>query len=63
MAGLAPGGHGPVLTMSMMGISALIIGTLIDPIAGLVPLFGILCLMTSVFLLSLIHISEPRDRG
>ena len=50
MAGLAPGGHGPVLTMSMMGISALIIGTLIDPIAGLVPLFGILCLMTSVFL-------------
>ena len=47
---VTPGGHGPVLTMSMMGISALIIGTLIDPIAGLVPLFGILCLMTSVFL-------------
>ena len=50
MAGLAPGGHGPVLTMSMMGLSALIIGTLIDPIAGLVPLFGIGCLMTAVFL-------------
>ena len=50
MAGLAPGGHGPVLTMSMMGVSALIIGTLIDPIAGLVPLFGIGCLMTAVFL-------------
>ena len=50
MAGLAPGGLGPVLTMSMMGISALVIGTLIDPIAGLVPLFGMGCL------LSLIHI-------
>ena len=61
MAGLAPGGHGPVLTMSMMGMSALIIGTLIDPIAinlhhatvtsaGLVPLFGIGCLMTAAFL-------------
>ena len=43
MAGLAPGGHGPVLTMTMMGISALIIGTLIDPLAGLIPLFGMLC--------------------
>ena len=27
MAGLAPGGHGPVFTMTMMGVSALIIGT------------------------------------
>ena len=26
MAGLAPGGHGPVFTMTMMGVSALIIG-------------------------------------
>ena len=50
MAGLAPGGHGPVLTMTMMGISALIIGTLIDPLAGLIPLFGMLCLMAAVFL-------------
>ena len=50
MAGLAPGGHGPVLTMSTMGISALIIGTLIDPVAGLVPLFGMGSLMTAVFL-------------
>ena len=50
MTGLAPGGHGPVLMMSMMGVSALIIGTIIDPIAGLVPLFGILCLMAAVFL-------------
>ena len=49
MAGLAPGGHGPVLTMSMMGVSALIIGSLIDPLAGLVPLFGMGCLMTAVF--------------
>ena len=50
MAGLAPGGHAPVLIMTMMGISALIIGTLIDPVAGLIPLFGILCLMAAVFL-------------
>lgn len=50
MAGLAPGGHSPVITMSMMGVSALIIGSLIDPIAGLIPLFGILCLMLAVFL-------------
>lgn len=49
MAGLAPGGHGPVLTMTMMGVSALIIGSLIDPIAGLVPLFGMGCLMVAVF--------------
>jgi len=33
-----------------MGISALIIGTLIDPVAGLVPLFGMGSLMTAVFL-------------
>ena len=50
MAGLAPGGHSPVITMSMMGVSALIIGSFIDPIAGLIPLFGILCLMLAVFL-------------
>ena len=50
MAGLAPGGHSPVLTMSTMGISALIIGTLIDPVAGLIPLFGMGSLMTAVFL-------------
>ena len=50
MAGLAPGGHGTVVTMSTMGISALIIGTLIDPVAGLSPLFGMGSLMTAVFL-------------
>ena len=49
MAGLAPGGHGPVFTMTMMGVSALIIGTIIDPIAGLIPLFGMGCLMAAVF--------------
>ena len=26
MAGLAPGGHSPVLTLSMMGVSALVLG-------------------------------------
>tara|TARA_B100000003_G_scaffold145484_1_gene130761 strand:- start:2624 stop:3442 length:819 start_codon:yes stop_codon:yes gene_type:complete len=35
--------------MTMMGVSALIIGSLIDPLAGLVPLFGMGCLMTAVF--------------
>jgi len=49
MAGLAPGGHAPVLTMSMIGVSALVIGSLIDPVAGLVPLFGMGCLMAAVF--------------
>jgi phosphatidylserine decarboxylase len=49
MSGLAPGGHGPVLTMSMMGVSALIIGSLVDPLSGLVPLFAMLCLMCAVF--------------
>ena len=50
MAGLAPGGHSPVLTLSMMGISALIIGSIINPLAGLVPLFGMGCLMAAVFM-------------
>ena len=50
MAGLAPGGYGPVLTTTTMGISALIIGTIIDPVAGLIPLFGMGCLMAAVFL-------------
>ena len=50
MAGLAPGGHSPVLTLSMMGVSALIIGSLINPLAGLIPLFGMTCLMGAVFM-------------
>ena len=49
MAGLAPGGFAPVFTMTMMGTSAIIIGAIIDPIAGLIPLFGMGCLMTAVF--------------
>ena len=50
MAGLAPGGHSPVLTLSMMGVSALVIGSIINPLAGLVPLFGMGCLMAAVFM-------------
>ena len=50
MAGLAPGGHSSVLTLSMMGVSALIIGSLINPLAGLIPLFGMTCLMGAVFM-------------
>ena len=34
MAGLAPGGWGPVLTLFAMGGSTLIIGAIIDPLAG-----------------------------
>ena len=49
MAGLAPGGWGPVLTLFAMGGSTLIIGAIIDPLAGLLPLLGMLCLMASVF--------------
>jgi len=50
MSGLAHGGHGPVLTMSVMGVSALIVGSLVSPVAGLVPMFGILSLMSAAFL-------------
>ena len=49
MTGLARGGHAPVLITFMMGVSSIIVGSLIDPLSGLVPLFGILCIMTSAF--------------
>ena len=49
MGGLAPGGLGPVVITGSMGISALIVGSLVDPVAGLVPLFGICCIMISIF--------------
>lgn len=49
MSGLAHGGHAPVLITFMMGVSSIIVGMLIDPLSGLVPLFGILCLMSSAF--------------
>ena len=46
---LAPGGQTHVLMLSVMGISALSVGALIDPVAGLMPLIGILCLMFASF--------------
>ena len=49
MGVLAHGGHAPVLITFMMGVGSIIVGTLIDPLSGLVPLFGMLCLMTSAF--------------
>ena len=49
MGVLAHGGHAPVLITFMMGVSSIIVGMLIDPLSGLVPLFGMLCLMTSAF--------------
>lgn len=49
MGGLAPGGLAPVVTTGCMGVSALVVGSIVDPVAGLVPLFGILCIMISLF--------------
>jgi phosphatidylserine decarboxylase len=49
MAGLAHGGHAPVFITFMMGVSSIIVGTLIDPLSGFIPLFGILCIMASAF--------------
>ena len=49
MAGLARGGHAPVLISFMLGTSALIIGIIINSLNGLMYLFGILCWMTSAF--------------
>ena len=49
MGGLAHGGHGPVIIPMMMGVSAVVVGAIIDPLSGLVPLFGIFCLMLSAF--------------
>jgi len=66
MAGLAHGGHGPVFIMTTMGVSALFVGALIDPILGLVPLFGISCLMFAAFLVNFWRDPDrpiPRDEG
>ena len=49
MAGLAHGGHGPVLIPFFMGGSALIIGATIDSLYGFIPLFAIFCFMFSAF--------------
>ena len=49
MAGLAHGGHGPVLIPFFMGGCALIIGATIDSLYGLIPLFAIFCFMFSAF--------------
>lgn len=66
MAGLAHGGHGPVFIMTTMGVSALFVGALIDPILGLVPLFGISCLMFAAFLVNFWRDPDrpiPREEG
>lgn len=49
MGGLAPGGHAPVIIPILMGGSALIIGSVVDSLNGLIPLFGIVCFMLSAF--------------
>ena len=66
MSGLAHGGHAPVLITFMMGVSSLIVGALIDPLSGLIPLFGILCLMVSAFFVNFWRDPDrpiPKDPG
>lgn len=66
MSGLAHGGHAPVLITFMMGVSSLIVGALIDPLSGLIPLFGILCLMVSAFFVNFWRDPDrpiPKDAG
>ncbi len=66
MGGLAPGGLVPVLTTGCMGISALIVGSIVDPVAGLVPFFGVLCIMISLFFANFWRDPDrpiPKDRG
>ena len=49
MAGLAQGGHAPVATFTIAGIVILVGGIYLDPLSGLLPLLGVLCLMIAVF--------------
>ena len=49
MAGLARGGHAPVATFALAGVAILIGGIYLDPLSGLLPLLGVLCLMIAVF--------------
>lgn len=49
MAGLARGGHAPVATFALAGITILVGGSYLDPLNGLMPLLGVLCLMVAVF--------------
>lgn len=46
---MAPGGQTHVVMLAVMGVSALSVGALIDPVAGLMPLIGMLCLMFASF--------------
>jgi phosphatidylserine decarboxylase len=66
MAGLAQGGHAPVIIPILMGGSALIIGATIDSLYGLVPFFGIFCFMLSAFFANFWRDPDrpiPRDEG
>ena len=49
MAGLARGGHAPVATFALAGVAILIGGVYLDPLNGLLPLLGVVCLMIAVF--------------
>jgi phosphatidylserine decarboxylase precursor-related protein len=49
LAGLARGGHAPVATFALAGVAILIGGIYLDPLSGLLPLLGVLCLMIAVF--------------
>lgn len=66
MGGLAHGGHAPVLIPFMMGVSAIIVGGFVDPLSGLVPLFGVFCLMLSAFFANFWRDPDrkiPKDEG
>ena len=66
MAGLAHGGHAPVIIPILMGGSALIVGAVIDPLYGLIPFFGIFCFMLSAFFANFWRDPDrpiPRDEG
>jgi len=49
LAGLAQGGHAPVATFALAGVAILVGGIYLDPLNGLLPLLGVLCLMVAVF--------------
>ncbi|MEC8589748.1 MAG: phosphatidylserine decarboxylase [Candidatus Thermoplasmatota archaeon] len=49
MAGLAQGGHAPVATFTIAGITILVGGIYLDTLNGLMPLLGVFSLMIAVF--------------
>ena len=66
MAGLAQGGHAPVATFALAGVAILVGGIYLDPLNGLLPLLGVLCLMITVFFANFWRDPDrkiPQDEG